>query len=129
MSVIGSAARCERLRYCRTYQLGLLLLRNSTVVRRSLILHLLLLFTSPAIGDQRSAPEPALTYRVVNVAPDDVLRVRSQPDASAPVIDNLPANATGIILTGVRRNVGQATWWQIVVKSAMGTQAGSTLDS
>jgi uncharacterized membrane protein len=120
MSVIGSAARCERLRYCRTYQLGLLLLRNSTVVRRSLILNLLLLIASPAVADQRSAPEPALTYRVVNVAPGDVLRVRSQPDASAPVIDNLSANATGIILTGVKQNVGQATWWQIIVKSADG---------
>ena len=64
---------------------------SATVVRRSLILNLLLLIASPAAADPRSAPEPALTYRVVNVAPDDVLRVRSQPEASAPVIDNLPA--------------------------------------
>ena len=89
-------------------------------LRRSLILNLLLLIASPAIADQRSAPEPALTYRVVNVASGDVLRVRSQPDASAPIIGDLPANATGVILTGVKQNVGQATWWQIIVEAADG---------
>jgi uncharacterized membrane protein len=94
---------------------------SATVVRRFLILNLLLLIASPAAADQRSAPEPALTYRVVNVAPDDVLRVRSQPEASAPVIDNLPADASDIILTGLKQSVGQATWWQIVVKSADGS--------
>jgi uncharacterized membrane protein len=87
---------------------------------RWVILHLLLLFTTPAMGDQRSAPEPGFTYRVVNVTSDDVLRVRSQPDASAPVIGNLPPDATGIILTGVRQNVGQVSWWQIIVEAADG---------
>lgn len=87
---------------------------------RSLILNLLLFITSPAVADQRSAPDPALTYRVVNVARADALRIRSQPEASAPVIDNLPADASGIILTGLKQSVGQATWWQIVVKSADG---------
>jgi uncharacterized membrane protein len=89
-------------------------------VLRWLILNLLLLVTSPAITDQLSAPEPAVTYRVVNVAAADVLRVRSQPEATAPVIGNLPANATGIILTGVRQNVGQASWWQIIVDETAG---------
>ena len=94
--------------------------RLEVVVFRWVILGLLLLSTPPAIAGQRSVPEPGLTYIVVNVAPDDVLRVRGQPEASAPVIGNVRSDATGIIVTGARRNLGEASWWQIVHKAADG---------
>jgi uncharacterized membrane protein len=88
--------------------------------RTSRLVGLLLLFAAPAIAEQRSAPEPALAYRVVNVASADVLQVRSQPEASAPIVGHLAANATGIIVTGVKQSVGQASWWQIVVEAEAG---------
>ena len=78
--------------------------------RTSRLVGLLLLLAAPAIAEQRSAPEPALAYRVVNVASADVLQVRSQPEASAPIVGHLAANATGIIVTGVKQSVGQASW-------------------
>jgi uncharacterized membrane protein len=89
-------------------------------VLRSLILSLFLSATFPTVADQRSAPDPALAYRVVNVASADVLRVRNQPEASAPIVSHLAANATGIIVTGVKQSVGQASWWQIVIEAEAG---------
>jgi uncharacterized membrane protein len=90
------------------------------VVFHWVILDLVRLFIGPAIADQRSAPEPAVAYRVVNVASADVLQVRSQPEPSAPNVGHLAANATGIILTGIKQSVGQASWWQIVVDAEAG---------
>jgi hypothetical protein len=46
--------------------------------------------------------------------------VRSQPEASAPIVGHLAASATGIIVTGVKQSVGQASWWQIVVEAEAG---------
>jgi uncharacterized membrane protein len=79
-----------------------------------LALLLLLMIAVAASADQLRPAEPGLTYRVLNVSPSDVLNVRSQAAASAPIIGSLRSDVTGIIVTGVSQSVSDSTWWQIV---------------
>lgn len=44
--------------------------------------------------------EPAVTYRVVNVAFDDILNVRSGPNASAPILSTIRPRTKGVVIAG-----------------------------
>ncbi len=63
-----------------------------------------------------AAPGPgAVDTVVMRVAADDVLNVRSGPDADSEVIDTLSPSATGITATG---SVADG-WWQIITPSGV----------
>lgn len=71
------------------------------------------------------APEPGWTYRVVDVAADDVLNVREQPGTAAPIVATLPPDDTGLSVTGARNaehddTFGPGTWWEILHEEAPG---------
>lgn len=74
--------------------------------------------TRPVVAAQAGTPDPALHYRVVAIAPDDVLNVREQPAPDAAMAGKLASSATGIVVTGLRSRIGSAMWWQIVHKDA-----------
>ncbi|MDB6178111.1 SH3 domain-containing protein [Paracoccus sp. Z330] len=55
-------------------------------------------------------------FDVTGVASDDVLNIRAQPDASAPILESLPPDATAIEITAERDgwgrlNVGETVGW------------------
>jgi uncharacterized membrane protein len=59
-------------------------------------------------------PEPGLSYRVVDVAADDVLNIRDQPGITAPIVATLSPDAAGVRVTGVRQPVGPSMWWEVI---------------
>jgi N-acetylmuramoyl-L-alanine amidase len=61
-------------------------------------------------------PGEASTYRVVNVAPNDVLNIRSGPDANLSIVSTIPPNARGVRIVGAC--TGQ--WCQIDYRGARG---------
>lgn len=54
--------------------------------------------------------KPAATYRVFNVAHDDVLNVRAAAGAAAPIAGTLPATAAGVRVTGTGVTAGGSVW-------------------
>lgn len=54
--------------------------------------------------------KPTATYRVFNVASDDVLNVRTAAGPRAPLAGTLPAAATGVRVTGDGVLVGGSLW-------------------
>jgi hypothetical protein len=52
-------------------------------------------------------------YAVVNIAPNDVLNVRSSPGSSQPVVGSIPYNAVSIMRTGPTANADGATWVEV----------------
>lgn len=57
-----------------------------------------------ATGSSTQASEPGATrYQVVKVAANDVLNVRQGPSSAQAIVAQLPADATGIMLTGACR--------------------------
>ena len=50
-------------------------------------------------------------YRVAFVAADDTLNVRRQPNADAPIVARLPANATGVQVIGEAQSVRGGSIW------------------
>jgi uncharacterized membrane protein len=78
---------------------------------------LLLLAAGPAAASG-PAPDPGARYRVTGVRADDVLNVRAQPAAAAPVVATLSPRARGVVVTGARTREGAQVWWEIVHASA-----------
>jgi hypothetical protein len=64
--------------------------------------------------------EKTLPYRVVNVASDDVLNVRSQPDLEASIVGTIPPDGTDVQLTGKGVQVGNNFWVPIKYKEITG---------
>lgn len=54
--------------------------------------------------------QPAMTYRVFNVAHDDVLNVRAAAGAAAPIVGTLSATAFGVHVTGTGVTAGGSVW-------------------
>lgn len=67
------------------------------------------------------------SYRVVFVAPDDTLNVRSGPGASNPVAGELASDARGIRITGEGQMVGETSWYPIDASGLTGWVAGRYL--
>ena len=67
-------------------------------------------FSLPAPAD--AADEPA-SYRVVFVADDDTLNVRSAPGASNPAVGSLAPGTQGVRITGGKKLVGNSAWYPI----------------
>lgn len=62
----------------------------------------------------------AVTYDVMNVAADDQLNVRGAPSATAEKIGTLRFDAKAIKTTGVSRQIGRATWVEIILEGRKG---------
>ncbi len=65
-------------------------------------------------------PGPGTTVGVVGVAFDDVLNVRTIPDATSDPIASLPPMAADIVHTGRKRSVGASIWWEVQVPEGVG---------
>ena len=71
----------------------------------------LVLAATPA---HAQTPDPALRYRVVDVAAGDKLNVREQPGVEAPVIGAFAPHADDIVIAGSVMEVGGSEWWEVV---------------
>ena len=87
----------------------------------------LMLILSPAPLQMASAgPSPAgdspsgEIYAVTGVERDDVLNIRSRPEARAALIGAIPSDGTGIRLLGPTARVGQSTWREIEYQGMRG---------
>ncbi len=60
------------------------------------------------------------TYDVTNVASDDHLNIRAEPSATAEKIGSLRFDAKDISVIGAERQVGRATWREILVDGQAG---------
>lgn len=65
-------------------------------------------------------PDVSRRQMVINVAKDDVLNVRAQPDASAEIITTLPPYSRNVIIAGTRHESGKEIWWQVVTPAGTG---------
>ncbi len=60
-----------------------------------------------------SLPEPesqAPTYRVVKVAQDDVLNIRSGVGTQYPIVGSIPPDSGGVLITGEQVKHGRSVW-------------------
>jgi uncharacterized membrane protein len=71
----------------------------------------ILLAAAPAFAQ---TPDPALRYRVVDVAADDKLNVREQAGVEAPVIGAFAPHAGDIVISGSVLDVEGSDWWEVV---------------
>jgi hypothetical protein len=69
------------------------------------------------VVDDSNDPEPALElrYRVVNVAPDDLLNVRAAAGTHAAIVSGLAADADGIELSSDRVTLSGSDWVGVTV--------------
>ena len=65
-------------------------------------------------------PVETTLYRVVNVASNDVLNVRSADGADSPIVGTIQANGTGIRLTGASVQAGGGVWVPIQYQGISG---------
>jgi uncharacterized membrane protein len=75
----------------------------------------LLVWSAPA---EANGSEPALRFRVVELAPGDWLNVREQPGSGGRAIGSLAPGAGNVVVTGAVVDVGGGTWWEIVFNRA-----------
>ena len=68
----------------------------------------LVVWSAPA---EANGSEPALRFRVVELAPGDWLNVREQPGSGARAIGSLAPGARNVVVTGAVVDVGGGTWW------------------
>lgn len=80
----------------------------------------LLAGTFPALAIEESTPEPTQSYRVIDVAGDDVLNVRTQPDAASQIVGTLPSDANDVVVAGTRMELNGSVWWQVVTDDGLG---------
>ena len=59
-------------------------------------------------------------HTVVNVAPDDVLNVRSEPGVSSPAVGSIPPSGQMVYITGPGREVDDAEWVPVTYKDVNG---------
>lgn len=59
-------------------------------------------------------------YRVVGVASDDTLNLRSEPDYEADILRQIPNDAVGIVGTGRKATVDGETWIEVIFDNVKG---------
>jgi uncharacterized protein YraI len=62
----------------------------------------------------------ALSFRVEGVAEDDVLNIRSKPDAKAPVLGSIPPETAHVEGLGAPRTVARSTWQRVRYDGVVG---------
>ena len=73
---------------------------------------------------QAQGADDPVSYRVVFVAADDTLNVRSEPGSSSPVVGTLAPSAQGIRITGEKKMVGDSAWYPIETEDLGGWVLG-----
>jgi len=84
-----------------------------TAIRIVCCLSIGLALAIPAFAADTSIPEPGTRYRVVAVARNDRLNVRSSPGADADIVGSFAPDAVDIVVTGSRQVIGQSNWWEV----------------
>lgn len=89
-------------------------------MRRIIALVLIAMTAVPtaAFAIQEATPQPEWRYEVSGVRADSALNVRAQAGTEAAVIGHLAADASGVVVTGVRRPVRASVWWEIAWPAA-----------
>lgn len=59
-------------------------------------------------------------YKVVNVAADDYLNVRSEPGVQSSIVTMIPYDATTVVLAGQTMQQGNSTWVKVVWQGKQG---------
>jgi len=59
-------------------------------------------------------------YRVVGVASDDTLNLRSEPDHESDILRQIPNDAAGIVGTGRKETVDGETWIEVIYDNEKG---------
>src|SRR3974377_34854 len=59
-------------------------------------------------------------YRVVGVASDDTLNLRSEPDHESDILRRIPNDAVGIVGTGRKEVVDGETWIEVIYDNEKG---------
>ena len=59
-------------------------------------------------------------YRVVGVATDDALNLRSEPDHDSDILRQIPNDAAGIVGTGRRETMDGETWIEVIYDNEKG---------
>lgn len=59
-------------------------------------------------------------YRVIKVASNDTLSIRSEPDTQSAKIGVIPYDGTGIQITGVLKQIGKSSWAPITYEGFQG---------
>lgn len=80
----------------------------------SICLWLAMMLAPVAGWAQTGTPDPAMRYRVIDVAADDQLQVRERPGVEAGVLGALAPHADNLVITGSVMDVGGSQWWEIV---------------
>lgn len=62
----------------------------------------------------------SLKASVVGVRAPDVLNVRKEPNAKAPIVVGIPANGEGVLSSGPHRMVGNSTWIRVSYEGQVG---------
>lgn len=75
---------------------------------------------SPALATEELTPEPTQSYRVVDVAEDDELNIRQQPDAASEIVGTLHSGADRIVVAGTRVEMNGSVWWQVAGEDGLG---------
>jgi len=74
----------------------------------------------PPMPTAQPSPPGALRFSVRGVDHNDVLNVRSAPGPKHPVVGEIPPEATGVVATGARRQVGPAVWREVTYGNVRG---------
>ncbi len=61
-----------------------------------------------------------VTYNVINVAANDQLNIRAEPSAAAEITGTLSFDAKAVKTTGGSRQIGRATWVEIILEGRKG---------
>lgn len=77
--------------------------------------------------DRAAVAERPGSYGVSGVVSPDILNIRARPDAKAPVVGTIPADARGVRSTGRQRRVGSSSWRQVTYGGVEGWVNGHFL--
>lgn len=76
--------------------------------------------TTPVLAIQEATPEPGWRYRVAGVAADDRLNLRAQPGAASAIVGALASDASNVVVSGLRQEIGGSVWWEIYADGKTG---------
>lgn len=98
------------------------MLRQASTIRILMVMAILLIFggAMPALvhSAETTFPEPGHTYRVIGVAANDRLNVRTNAGTGADIVGSLSPAATKILVTGASQKIGSSIWWEVIVSGA-----------
>src|SRR5687767_7306010 len=77
-----------------------------------------IVLTAVPVEAAGGTPDPALRYRVVDVAAGDQLNVRLQPGVEGGLLGSLAPEEADVLITGSVLEIGGSEWWEVVIENA-----------